>query len=81
MLFTWQGGYAGDAQGFKVASLNKLTDTRSSQPQVTLLHYLVEEAEEEDHQLLDFVEGIGDTLRHASRWTSGYFIPYLFDFI
>ena len=35
-----QGGYAGDAAGFKLNSLLKLTDTRANKPGVTLLHFV-----------------------------------------
>lgn len=35
-----QGGRAGDAYGFKINSLRKLKDTRSSVPRVSLLHYI-----------------------------------------
>ncbi|XP_077984696.1 inverted formin-2-like [Glandiceps talaboti] len=36
------GGYAGNAVGFKLSSLMKLSDTRANKPRINLLHYLVE---------------------------------------
>lgn len=63
------GGYAGDAKGFKISSLNKLMDTRASIPRVTLLHYLVEEAERKDKDALVFVGELYPDLNRASKFT------------
>ncbi|GFR84521.1 inverted formin-2 [Elysia marginata] len=64
------GGYAGNALGFKVASLNKLMDTRANKPRVTLLHYLVEEAEKEhEEDVLSFADELAQPLTAASRLT------------
>lgn len=63
------GGYAGDAKGFKISSLNKLRDTRASNPRVTLLHYLVEEAEKRDKDALAFVGELYPDLNSASKFT------------
>ena len=62
-----QGGYAGNALGFKMTSLNKLMDTRANKPRVTLLHYLVDEAVREDDRVLDFADQLTETLAEASR--------------
>jgi len=35
-----QGGYAGNAVGFKLDSLLKLTDIRANRPNMNLLHYV-----------------------------------------
>lgn len=35
-----QGGRAGDAYGITVSSLNKLKDTKSKIPRLSLLHYI-----------------------------------------
>ena len=40
-LICLQGGYAGDAAGFKLSSLLKLTDIRANKPRMNLMHYLV----------------------------------------
>lgn len=37
-----QGGYAGNAAGMKLSSLQKLTDIRANKPGMTLLHYVVQ---------------------------------------
>ncbi|XP_078330126.1 inverted formin-2-like [Crassostrea virginica] len=63
------GGFAGDAKGFKISSLNKLMDTRANMPRVTLLHYLVEEAERSDQTALGFVEELSPDLTRASKFT------------
>ena len=36
-----QGGYAGDAAGFKLSSLLKLTEIRANKPRMNLMHYVV----------------------------------------
>ncbi|XP_061190247.1 inverted formin-2-like [Saccostrea echinata] len=63
------GGYAGNAMGFRINSLNKLMDTRANKPRVTLLHYLVEEAEKENKDALSFVEEMSEHLTIASNLT------------
>ncbi|KAK6172315.1 hypothetical protein SNE40_016001 [Patella caerulea] len=63
------GGYAGNALGFKIGSLNKLMDTRANKPRVTLLHYLVSDAHKEHDQVLDFVDELLPGLTIASRLT------------
>ncbi|CAG5120636.1 unnamed protein product [Candidula unifasciata] len=63
------GGYAGNALGFKMSSLNKLIDTRANKPRFTLLHYLVEEAEKEQDEILDFADDLSQPLIEASRLT------------
>lgn len=37
-----QGSYAANARGFELESLNKLDDTRTNKPRMTLMHYLAE---------------------------------------
>ena len=36
-----QGGYAGSAVGFRMASLLKLADTKANKPGMNLMHYVV----------------------------------------
>ena len=36
-----QGGYAGSAIGFRMASLLKLVDTKANKPGMNLMHYVV----------------------------------------
>lgn len=66
-LFSLQGGYAGNALGFKLASLLKLGETRANKPRVTLLHYLVEQAEKENKEVLQFADDLLPSLKTASR--------------
>ncbi|BFZ15260.1 hypothetical protein BsWGS_18298 [Bradybaena similaris] len=68
--FLNSGGYAGNALGFKIASLNKLMDTRANNlPRVTLLHFIVEDAEKQPGELLTFAGDMSQPLIEASRLT------------
>ncbi|XP_022257866.1 FH2 domain-containing protein 1-like isoform X2 [Limulus polyphemus] len=53
--FLNSGSYAGNAAGFRLSTLPKLMDTRANKPRMTLLHYLVEVAEKQDKEMLDFI--------------------------
>ncbi|XP_056010413.1 formin-J-like isoform X2 [Ostrea edulis] len=44
----------GDAAGFKLSSLIKLTDTRANKPRMNLMHYVVMQAEEKNSKSLNF---------------------------
>ncbi|ROL45448.1 FH2 domain-containing protein 1 [Anabarilius grahami] len=48
------GGYAGNAAGFRISSLLKLTDTKANKPGVNLLHVVAMEAVKKDKDLLMF---------------------------
>lgn len=39
-LISLQGGYAGNAAGVKLSSLQKLTDIRANKPGMNLIHYV-----------------------------------------
>lgn len=39
-LFCCQGGYAGNAVGFKLSSLLSLADTKANKPGMNLLHFV-----------------------------------------
>ncbi|XP_066985024.1 uncharacterized protein [Macrobrachium rosenbergii] len=54
--FLNSGGYAGNAAGMKLSSLQKLTDIRANKPGMTLLHYVVQQTERRDPGLLKFPE-------------------------
>lgn len=58
-----QGSYAGNALGFRLSTLPQLLETRSNKPRMTLLHYLVEIAEQEQAHMLEFT----DDLRHLAQ--------------
>lgn len=36
----FQGGYAGDAAGVKLSSLQKITDIRANKPNMNLIHFV-----------------------------------------
>ncbi|KAH9488450.1 hypothetical protein Btru_062772 [Bulinus truncatus] len=50
------GNYAGNAAGFKLSSLLKLTELRANKPGVNLMHYVAQEAAEKNARLLKFPE-------------------------
>ncbi|XP_018014866.1 uncharacterized protein LOC108671794 isoform X3 [Hyalella azteca] len=54
--FLNNGGYAGDAAGMKLSSLQKLTDIRANKPGVNLLHFVVQQAQRKNPNLLKFPE-------------------------
>ncbi|PRD29069.1 UNVERIFIED_CONTAM: Fhdc1 [Trichonephila clavipes] len=60
------GGYAGNAAGFKMLSLLKLTDIRANKPSMTLIHYVAEQVLKKRPDLLEFPEEI-QNLEEASK--------------
>nr|CAB3256129.1 inverted formin-2 [Phallusia mammillata] len=52
------GAHSGDAQGFKITSLLKLAETKANKPRMTLLHYVVMEAEKKHPELLTLPEDL-----------------------
>merc|ERR1719295_220015 len=64
--FLNNGGYAGNAAGMKISSLNKLSDIRSNRPGLTLLHYVAGQAEETNPDLLTLPEDFA-LLEEASK--------------
>ncbi|CAG0923135.1 unnamed protein product, partial [Notodromas monacha] len=48
------GSYAGNAAGFKLSSLPKLTEIKANSGRITLLHYIVSEVQRRDPGLLSF---------------------------
>ena len=65
-LYCLQGGYAGNAAGMKISSLHKLTDIRSNKPGMNLLHYVAQQAEQTQPELLSVVEDLA-VLEEASK--------------
>ncbi|KAG7464946.1 hypothetical protein MATL_G00170960, partial [Megalops atlanticus] len=53
------GGYAGNAAGFRIASLLKLADTKANKPGMNLLHFVAMEAIKKDPGLLSFPSQLG----------------------
>lgn len=60
------GGYAGNAMGVKLSSLQKLTDIRANKPGMNLIHFVALQAEKKNHELLTFPEKL-TTLENASK--------------
>uniref|UniRef100_A0A8C9RY57 Inverted formin 2 n=1 Tax=Scleropages formosus TaxID=113540 RepID=A0A8C9RY57_SCLFO len=46
------GSHTGNAEGFKISTLLKLTETKATKSRVTLLHHILEEAEKNHPELL-----------------------------
>ncbi|XP_007473530.2 inverted formin-2 isoform X3 [Monodelphis domestica] len=57
------GSHTGDADGFKISTLLKLTETKANQSRVTLLHHILEEVEKNYPDLLQ----LPNDLEHISR--------------
>ena len=62
-----QNSYAGNAVGFKLSALQQLTDLRANKPRMTLLHYIVDIAENENAALLEFTQQLMD-VKEARRF-------------
>lgn len=64
--FLNSGGYAGNAAGVKLSSLQKLTDIRANKPGMNLIHYVALQAEKASPELLKFPDQL-TTLENASK--------------
>ncbi|KAK9872592.1 hypothetical protein WA026_018723 [Henosepilachna vigintioctopunctata] len=62
------GGYAGDAAGVKLASLQKITDIRANRPNMNLIHFVALQAEKRNKELVSFTQNIG-LLEDAAKTT------------
>lgn len=60
------GGYAGNAAGVKLTSLQKLTDIRANKPGMNLIHFVALQAEKKDKNLLYFADQMSH-LENASK--------------
>ncbi|XP_037939301.1 formin-J isoform X2 [Teleopsis dalmanni] len=67
--FLNSGGYAGNAVGVKLASLQKLTDIRANKPGMNLIHFVALQAEKRNPELLKFTTQL-NTLENATKTTS-----------
>lgn len=52
------GSHTGNAEGFKISSLLKLTETKANKGRITLLHHILEEAEANHPELLALPDDI-----------------------
>ncbi|KAL1455382.1 hypothetical protein WDU94_009481, partial [Cyamophila willieti] len=66
--FLNSGGYAGNAAGVKLSSLQKLTDIRANKPGMNLIHYVALQAEKQKMELLNFTDDMG-FLEEATKTT------------
>ncbi|XP_075386777.1 inverted formin-2 isoform X2 [Tenrec ecaudatus] len=55
------GSHTGDADGFKISTLLKLTETKAHQSRVTLLHHVLEEVERSHPDLLQLPQDLEKT--------------------
>ncbi|XP_054009091.1 uncharacterized protein LOC128893568 isoform X1 [Hylaeus anthracinus] len=67
--FLNSGGYAGNAAGVKLSSLQKLTEIRANKPGMNLIHYVALQAERKRKDLLDFAKSM-NTLEAATKTTT-----------
>ncbi|XP_036337297.1 LOW QUALITY PROTEIN: formin-J [Rhagoletis pomonella] len=67
--FLNSGGYAGNAAGVKLSSLQKLTDIRANKPGINLIHFVAMQAEKRNPELLTFPAQLS-TLENASKTTA-----------
>ncbi|XP_062325911.1 inverted formin-2-like [Osmerus eperlanus] len=52
------GSHTGNAEGFKISSLLKLTETKANKSRITLLHHILEEAEQNHPEILQLPDDI-----------------------
>lgn len=60
------GGYAGNAVGVKLSSLQKLSDIRANKPGMNLIHFVASQAEK-NKELLSFANQMHN-LENASKY-------------
>ncbi|KAL0113000.1 hypothetical protein PUN28_012320 [Cardiocondyla obscurior] len=66
--FLNSGGYAGNAAGVKLSSLQKLTEIRANKPGMNLIHYVALQAERKRKDLLSFAKDM-TALEAATKTT------------
>ncbi|XP_023310886.1 inverted formin-2 [Anoplophora glabripennis] len=66
--FLNSGGYAGNAAGVKLTSLQKITDIRANKPNMNLIHFVALQAEKKNKKLLSFTDNIS-VLEDAAKTT------------
>ncbi|XP_050312283.1 inverted formin-2 [Anthonomus grandis grandis] len=62
------GGYAGNAAGIKLSSLQKIMDIRANRPNMNLIHFVAQQAERRGNILLSFTDNIA-ILEEAAKTT------------
>ncbi|XP_022907474.2 formin-F [Onthophagus taurus] len=66
--FLNSGGYAGNAAGVKLSSLQKITDIRANKPNMNLIHFVALQAEKRNKKLLSFTDNTS-VLEDAAKTT------------
>ncbi|XP_044001338.1 uncharacterized protein LOC122847607 isoform X1 [Aphidius gifuensis] len=66
--FLNSGGYAGNAAGVKLSSLQKLTEIRANKPGMNLIHFVALQAEKKRKDLLNFARNLS-ALEAATKTT------------
>ncbi|XP_041721332.2 inverted formin-2 isoform X2 [Coregonus clupeaformis] len=56
--FLNHGSHTGNAQGFKIGTLLKLTETKANKSRITLLHHILQEAEQNHDDLLNLPDDL-----------------------
>uniref|UniRef100_A0A671NU26 Inverted formin-2-like n=1 Tax=Sinocyclocheilus anshuiensis TaxID=1608454 RepID=A0A671NU26_9TELE len=76
------GSHTGNAEGFKISSLLKLTETKANKSRITLLHHILEEAELNHPELLESSESVSSqgSSRYRQVQTQNSFSFQLCDF-
>lgn len=69
--FINMGSYAGDAFGFRLPTISKLWETRANTPGMTLLHFIVEQVDEKEMEILGFLDRLGDLTQPARLSVEG----------
>nr|XP_014340636.1 PREDICTED: inverted formin-2 isoform X1 [Latimeria chalumnae] len=59
------GSHTGNADGFKISTLLKLTETKANQSRITLLHHILEEVEQSYSDLLNLPEDLESVSKAA----------------
>ncbi|XP_009873820.1 PREDICTED: inverted formin-2-like, partial [Apaloderma vittatum] len=59
------GSHTGDADGFKISTLLKLTETKANQTRITLLHHILEEVENSHTDLLELPKDLENVSKAA----------------
>ncbi|RLU16977.1 hypothetical protein DMN91_011046 [Ooceraea biroi] len=73
--FLNSGGYAGNAAGVKLSSLQKLTEIRANKPGMNLIHYVALQAERKRKDLLNFAKDM-TTLEAATKYDNYIFFSF-----
>uniref|UniRef100_A0A4W5QVR6 Inverted formin 2 n=1 Tax=Hucho hucho TaxID=62062 RepID=A0A4W5QVR6_9TELE len=66
------GSHTGNAEGFKIGTLLKLTETKANKSRITLLHHILQEAEQNHDDLLNLPDDLEICEKAAGYWEKLY---------